>query len=231
MPFHLPMFRNGSATLYCDSSRVSFIEFPFCGDPVLRTVVADLRVETEGSLRRVRISWSTLGECDNSGFQVMRRSGGGTEVVAGTLPPAGGGNSPAPLAYLFEDSTVAEGVWTYWVRQVDGNGRSTNSEEVQHQVLFTGVGPGIAHRFGLEQNYPNPFNPETMVRFTLSRGEHVRLEVVSILGERIEVLTEGDLPPGSHSVRWNARRFAGGAYLLRLSTPSGVLTRRMMILR
>ncbi|MCD6374170.1 MAG: hypothetical protein J7L94_01500, partial [Caldisericaceae bacterium] len=38
----------------------------------------------------------------------------------------------------------------------------------------------LPNRFTLKQNYPNPFNPKTVISFTLSKSEHVVLEVFNV---------------------------------------------------
>ena len=47
---------------------------------------------------------------------------------------------------------------------------------------------------------------------TLSR-EHVTLTVVNLLGRWVAVLIDGAMPAGSHQVRFDAGRLAGGVYL------------------
>jgi hypothetical protein len=57
--------------------------------------------------------------------------------------------------------------------------------------------------FRLEQNYPNPFNPSTSIEFAVPRDAEVRLEIVSVLGERVAVLGEGRYQAGTCTVVWN----------------------------
>ncbi len=85
--------------------------------------------------------------------------------------------------------------------------------------------------YTLDQNYPNPFNPQTEIRFGLPREGYVRLEVFNPLGERVAVLTDGVLPQGYHSVRWDASGFPSGIYVYRLVSEGARLTGKMMLLR
>ncbi|RLC73906.1 MAG: hypothetical protein DRI61_17595, partial [Chloroflexi bacterium] len=48
----------------------------------------------------------------------------------------------------------------------------------------------------LHQNYPNPFNTQTVIRYQLSEGGHVRLAVYDVVGHRVRVLEEGEFPAG-----------------------------------
>jgi hypothetical protein len=89
--------------------------------------------------------------------------------------------------------------------------------------------------FRLEQNYPNPFNPSTTVTFKMPKGGTVRLEVFSLLGQRIKVLAEGPYEAGVHQVVWMGDndwggRVASGVYFYRfISGANTVQTRKMLL--
>ena len=85
--------------------------------------------------------------------------------------------------------------------------------------------------FALEQNYPNPFHPATTVRYTLSRPGPVRLAVYDLLGREVARLKDGLAAAGAHQARVEARGWASGVYLYRLTTPEGSATRRMVLAR
>ena len=102
------------------------------------------------------------------------------------------------------------------------------------------LSPGISalslpEQFHLGQNYPNPFNPSTTIPFQLPTATHVRLEVFNLLGQRVATLVNGELPAGSHTVRWNGTDVAGrpagaGLYLYQLRGESISLTHRMVLI-
>ena len=85
--------------------------------------------------------------------------------------------------------------------------------------------------FTLDQNYPNPFNQATTVQYSLTQAAPVKIEVYYLLGRRVAVLAEGERAPGLHKVRVQAQAWASAVYLLRLSTPHGAATRRMVVAR
>lgn len=87
------------------------------------------------------------------------------------------------------------------------------------------------HRYELFQNYPNPFNPETTIPFRLSKKSRIRLEIYSLLGEKIRTLIDEEQRAGMHSVRFNAAALAGGVYFYKLSGPDFVQIRKMIILQ
>jgi hypothetical protein len=96
--------------------------------------------------------------------------------------------------------------------------------------------PATPAAFRLEPNHPNPFNPETTIRFQLAQAGSARLEVFNLAGQRVRVLQDGDLPAGTHSLRFDARNDAGrelgsGLYFYRLSAGGQSRTERMLLVR
>jgi len=83
----------------------------------------------------------------------------------------------------------------------------------------------------LHQNYPNPFNPTTTIRFSLAAPQQVRLEVVSILGQRVAVLLDGIVEQGQHAVQFDGSGLATGMYICRMMTRSSTMERKMLLIR
>ncbi len=93
----------------------------------------------------------------------------------------------------------------------------------------------LAKDIQLLGNYPNPFNPSTVVRFRVGTqylaSLQVRLTVHDVLGREMAVLVDGVMPAGTHSATFDAGNMASGAYLIRLTSGSEVLTQTMMLVR
>jgi hypothetical protein len=74
--------------------------------------------------------------------------------------------------------------------------------------------------FVLSQNYPNPFNPSTKITFSLPVASEVRLSIVDLLGQEIEVLKNENMNAGIHTVDWNVNSQSGnlssGVYFYRI---------------
>ena len=90
--------------------------------------------------------------------------------------------------------------------------------------------------FSLAQNMPNPFNPLTTIRFSVPAEEHVRLAIYNQAGQLVRTLVNSTFQAGHHRVSWNGkdavgRNVASGIYLYRLRSNSGVLVRRMTLIR
>jgi len=85
--------------------------------------------------------------------------------------------------------------------------------------------------FTLDQNYPNPFNPTTSIQFNLPVSQQVNLSVFDVLGRRVAVLVNDQLTAGQHQVSFQAASLPSGMYLYRLSTPTGAITQKMILLK
>ena len=87
----------------------------------------------------------------------------------------------------------------------------------------------------LGQNYPNPFNASTAIRLVLPRTEEVEIAVYNLKGQKVTVLADGVLEPGTYTLFWNGRdaegrQLASGVYPYRLQTGDRMETRKMVLL-
>lgn len=89
----------------------------------------------------------------------------------------------------------------------------------------------LPNGFALNQNYPNPFNPSTTISFSLPRSSDARLEIFDLLGRTVESRDLGTLSAGDHALSFDASRLASGVYFYRVSSESGSLSRKMVLLK
>jgi predicted acyltransferase (DUF342 family) len=97
----------------------------------------------------------------------------------------------------------------------------------------------IPTSYQLWQNYPNPFNPATAIRFALPEENYTKLEVYSMLGEKVITLVDGILPAGYYNFNFDARGLSSGIYIYRIiagdplagSNKGFVETKKMMLLK
>ncbi len=85
--------------------------------------------------------------------------------------------------------------------------------------------------FSLAQNYPNPFNPTTNISYTLKNSGKVRLSVYDMLGREVAVLANENQIAGQHEVKFAASCLSSGIYFYKLQSASGVITKKMMLLK
>jgi len=143
--------------------------------------------------------------------------------------------------HFIPDTSLADGVYFWWVTAWDLSARSRDSEDTG--VLIVGDVSGVEEEqavlpeiFGLSQNYPNPFNPETRISYQLPEPSSVRLLIFDPLGRRIRLLADESKRAGIHTAIWDAtddggRSVTSGIYICRLEAGNRVFYRKMMLIR
>ncbi|MGE5498056.1 MAG: T9SS type A sorting domain-containing protein [Syntrophothermus sp.] len=109
---------------------------------------------------------------------------------------------------------------TYVILTADQNATGVKEEN----------GP-LPDKYTLDQNYPNPFNPSTLISYQIIKAGKVTLKVYDMLGKEVAGLIDENQNPGSYSVRFNAGNLPSGIYLYELTTNSGILSRKMVLLK
>ncbi|MBI5726694.1 MAG: T9SS type A sorting domain-containing protein, partial [Ignavibacteriales bacterium] len=126
----------------------------------------------------------------------------------------GNGTSSAAHTYNYIDKHIKTGKMVYRLRQTDYDGAIHYSSSID--VLVT----QLVTAFELMQNYPNPFNPSTKITYALPAESKVVIEIYLVTGEKAVTLVDATMPPGYHSLDFDARNFNAGIYLLRLKAQS-----------
>lgn len=86
-------------------------------------------------------------------------------------------------------------------------------------------------QFGLFTNYPNPFNASTEIRFDLSEGTELTIEIFNILGEKTAMLADGFYPAGAHSLIWDATAQPTGVYFYKIRTARASFVKKCLLLK
>jgi hypothetical protein len=150
------------------------------------------------------------------------------ETHMDTLP---GGIYLAAASYQSPDG----GSLSWQVPAGDGDGDVESAEYVFFPLSTAGVtplpdpGPGLSAA-------PNPFRTGTRISLALSWSGPVRLEVFDIAGRRIAGLADEIAPAGVKTYAWEGRDGSGrplpaGIYFIRLASPDGTITRKVVLTR
>ena len=110
---------------------------------------------------------------------------------------------------------------TITYRRVEGSGQEKRG---------TGLA-GEVYTYSLQQNYPNPFNPTTTIQFSLEKDGFVELDIIDILGRRVESLINDHKTRGNHIVKFDASKLASGIYFYRIKSRKFVQTKKMILLK
>jgi hypothetical protein len=85
--------------------------------------------------------------------------------------------------------------------------------------------------FTLNQNYPNPFNPTTVISYELPEAADVRLQVFDMAGRQVATLVNDQVSAGRHTVNFDAGSLSSGVYMYRLQTQSGIITKKLTLIK
>ena len=83
----------------------------------------------------------------------------------------------------------------------------------------------------LYPHFPNPVTSSAVLRFSLPESGVVRLVVYDVLGREMRVLVDERRGAGEHEVLFSALDLPSGTYFYRLETPTGPVTRSMLVIR
>ena len=190
----------------------------------------------------VLVTWTTIFEIDNQGFNVYRTAEDEqTATLAGSFRQEKSGlkgraRSTRSRSYVWADDGVEAGVeYSYFLAHVTAAG-----EEVKHvdSVASARAAVGLQADQSLTLfTYPNPFNDVTTIVFQAADEAKVSVVIYNSLGETVRTLIDGDLLSGSpHVLTWNGtdragRSVASGIYLCRIRAGSSTRTAKVLLLR
>lgn len=91
--------------------------------------------------------------------------------------------------------------------------------------------PALPLTARLDQNYPNPFNAGAVISYSIPVDGRVTLEVLDLLGRKVETLVDRFQDAGEHEIAWRPGDLPSGVYFYSLRTGDYEASRRMTLLR
>jgi hypothetical protein len=85
--------------------------------------------------------------------------------------------------------------------------------------------------YSISDAYPNPFNPTTALDIALDTDANVSVKVFNIMGQLVDVITEGNLSAGTHSVAWDASQVASGVYFINTAIGTDLNVQKVMLVK
>jgi len=173
------------------------------------------------------LSWSTASETNNLGFEIERASASDLMsnkywIRIGFVE--GSGTSTKLNEYVFTDKNVLPGKYLYRLKQMDLNGASEYSNEIEINSVLPAY-------YSLSQNYPNPFNPSSNIKYSIPISSLVQIKVFDVLGKEICTLIEEEKSAGSYEVEFDASGLPGGVYFYQLKAGKYFETKKMLLLK
>ena len=165
------------------------------------------------------LSWRTVAEVNNSGFEVLRSKNGiEFQKIGFKRTSAVNGNSTNPLDYSFNDVTNDEDVY-YKLNQIDINGKSTGSPIIVVKAGFTTE----------NQLYPNPIIDELNVVLNSSKIDIAIISIVDQTG-KVVIAKQVKLKKGKNTIQLNSYKLSAGWYLVNIKNALGeqMLSRKII---
>jgi photosystem II stability/assembly factor-like uncharacterized protein len=172
----------------------------------------------------VSLSWVTVSEMNNRGFEIQRASSLPDGKAGSTSPRRGDwvvigfvdgyGTTTETNYYSFIDKNITDGTYLYRLKQIDFDGSFEYSNIIEVKVR-------IPSEYFLSQNYPNPFNPETNIDYRIPEETFVNISLYDVTGRKIKELINEKKQPGYYTIKLKGGELSSGIYFYRLSTTSG----------
>lgn len=172
--------------------------------------------------QQVTLNWSTATELNNNGFEIQRSLNNSDFVTVGYVK--GKGTTTNNTDYVYVDRNLAQGNYSYRLKQIDFNGQYEYSEVIN--VLVASL-----DKYALVQNYPNPFNPSTKIGYILKDNANVKLSVYNSLGEEVAVLVNDLQEQGYHQINFDASGLPSGIYYYTINAGDFVQTKKMLLIK
>ncbi len=165
------------------------------------------------------------------------------EAVAGpvtAIGPMGVSLPPTTSAVVAAERDLRSAVLTapglsvdLEVSVADGAG-ATSATQAGEARRAVDSSPGRVTAFSAIR--PNPTSGGTTFYFGLGREASVRIEVFDVRGMRVRTVTEGVMPAGTHSARWDGkdqsgRRVAAGVYVVRFAGDGVIAHAKAILMR
>ncbi|OGU52993.1 MAG: hypothetical protein A2315_01145 [Ignavibacteria bacterium RIFOXYB2_FULL_35_12] len=171
--------------------------------------------------KEVNLNWSTATELNNYGFEIQRKALGGEFATIAFVK--GNGTTTQKNEYSFIEKNIDEGKYFYRLKQIDLDGTTSYSKEVEVIVQPS--------EFALNQNYPNPFNPSTTINYQLAQKSVVELKVYDMLGKEIVTLVNEVQDAGYYKIQFDAVNYSSGIYFYQIKTGNFTETKRMVLIK
>ena len=83
----------------------------------------------------------------------------------------------------------------------------------------------------LNRIFPNPFNSTTTISYSIPSRLNITLNIYNTKGEIADVLLNGVMPAGQHSVNWDANAYPVGLYFVQMETKNFSSVRKIILVK
>lgn len=166
---------------------------------------------------KAQLSWKTLTEINNAGFELQRSADGKYfSSIASIASKATGGNSTAAINYTIDDAKPFNGANYYRLKQMDKDGKLSYS----NIVYLKGV---TVSNLTLSALYPNPTSDVLKAAIQAPAAESITFVVMDMMGKTISRQVSNVIS-GDNTININVSNLPSGSYLLKAICRNGCET-------
>lgn len=148
--------------------------------------------------------------------------------LSGGSPSGGTYGGPGVSAGNFDPSVAGPGTHTITYIYTDGNGCSDTATQT---ITVDGcLSLDEMNAIGSWSVYPNPSNGNVNIDLQLMNSDEVTFSVVNLVGQTV-FSEKKNLSAGMNNLFWNIEDVGNGVYMIRVTTSSGTLSKRIEIVR
>ncbi len=201
----------------CESARTAVVATvdnnPACG--TLPVTLTNFKGEKASSINK--LSWTTLTEVNNAGFELERSTDGINFSSIGFVASASlTGNSSSALNYNFNDAKGFAINSYYRLKQVDKDGKFTYSTIVLLKV-------NKVKELTVTSVYPNPANATVNIAIESPINDKVTLVVTDLTGKVVLQKIKA-IATGNNIAELSINTLASGSYFVKLICENGCTT-------
>ena len=110
-----------------------------------------------------------------------------------------------------------------------GNGNSASAFEVNISNLhFSNANFVVKPNAVFYPAYPNPFRNRTHMDLEVTYDNPVKVEVLNVFGQVVEVIMNEELSAGTYKISWEAGRHNPGVYMIRANVGADIYTTKVI---
>ena len=138
---------------------------------------------------------------------------------------------------IFKQSPTGNAFYMLWMDL-----RSTGKEDLKNiyaqAITLDGSVESISdnshlpNEFKINKIYPNPFNPATTITYEIPEMANVKIEIINLLGQVVDILFNDMVEAGQHKLNWMPSEIGSGSYLVRVSYNNEIsFTQKVMFIK
>ena len=177
--------------------------------------------------RDVVLTWGTASETNNAGFEVQRRSNvvGAPDGFQEAGYVEGNGTTSDPQTYQFRLRDLPIGEHTFRLKQLDFDGASELSDEVNVEI-------GVEGDVEIVPAYPNPFQGQATFEVAVAEAQPVTIQLYDVMGRRLATLHDGPMDANrTYRFTLSGTGLASGVYFYRVRGANFLRTERATLVR